>query len=85
MLKGSFYLIMHALIFSLCLCEYSYSKEKPLFAETCYIDNSYVLLYKIINWWNDSEPVYDNMICGDTLKCKISGISTIQYDSVSES
>lgn len=83
-LKGRFYLIIYAILSNLFLSDYSYSNEKPLFSETCYIDNSYVLLYKIINWWNDSEPDYDNMICGNTLRCKISGISTIQYDSVKE-
>ncbi len=66
----------------LCFCEYSYSNEKPILVETCYIDNNYVLLYKIINWWNDSAPGDDNILCGNTLRCDTKGISTIRYNSV---
>ncbi len=67
MVRG-FFITIYTLLFSLSFCDYSYSKEEPLFAETCYIDSSYVLLYKIINWWNDSEPGADNILCGNTLK-----------------
>ncbi len=66
------------------LCEYAFSKEKPAVAETCYLDNNYVLLYKIINWWNDSQTDEDNIICGNFLKCEATGISQVRYNAEKE-
>lgn len=81
---GCFSRIFCILLLSLCICDYSYSNGKPLFTEICYLDDNYVLLYKIINWWNDSEPGDDHLICGTTLKCKIKGNLNIHYDNDQE-
>jgi hypothetical protein len=57
------------------LCE----DEMPFFEEPCYIDNNYVLLYKIINWWNDALPQDEISLCGNALKCVGGSKTSIAY------
>lgn len=80
-IRKYFYLILCTSVINLHLCEYSYSKD-TFFAETCYLEDDYVLLYKIINWWNDSEPGDDTFICSNHLRCELLGMSKLRYDSV---
>lgn len=49
-------------------------------AETCYIDNSPLLLYKTINWWYDSLPEEAGMLCGKPIKCINEGNARVEYD-----
>lgn len=48
-------------------------------SEICYLDNNYVLLYKIINWWNDSLPSDDTAPCGNSIKCQSIGNVQVNY------
>lgn len=49
-------------------------------AETCYIDDSPLLLYKTINWWYDSLPEESGMLCGKPIKCINEGNARVDYD-----
>jgi hypothetical protein len=49
-------------------------------AETCYIDDSPLLLYKTINWWYDSLPEESSMLCGKPIKCINEGNARVEYD-----
>ena len=48
-------------------------------SEKYYIDNQNVLLYKIINWWYDSQPRENSLICGKAIKCDNIGNAFIEY------
>lgn len=48
--------------------------------ETCYIDDSPLLLYKTINWWYDSLPEESSMLCGKPIKCINKGNARVEYD-----
>ena len=48
--------------------------------EKCYLDNNYVLLYKIINWWNDCTPDDEYLLCNNQLKCELYNSTNIKYD-----
>lgn len=84
-LRETVCLIISALLFNLCLFEYSYSKEHSFFAEKCFIDNRYVLLYKVINWWNDNAIDDNNFICSRRLRCELVGMSELLYNSTTSS
>ncbi|WP_028584254.1 hypothetical protein [Desulfogranum mediterraneum] len=45
----------------------------------CYLDDNFVLLYKIINWWNTSLPEDDTLLCGETLRCQHTGKIKVSY------
>lgn len=74
------YIIIFILMFNLHLCNNTYSKDS-FFAEMCYLEDNYVLLYKIINWWNDSAPDDDHIICGNHLRCELMGKSKLRYNN----
>lgn len=63
------------------VCNNSYSKEDTPFPEACYLENSYVLLYKIINWWNDSVDGDSSFICNNNLLCEVKGQSHITVNN----
>lgn len=48
--------------------------------QVCFLEGNYVLLYKIINWWNDSSVDEESLLCGDTLHCRSKGIASVIYD-----
>lgn len=48
--------------------------------QACFLDGHYVLLYKIINWWNDSSTEDESLLCGDTLRCRSRGTVNVMYD-----
>ena len=54
--------------------------SNALCAETYTIDNNRVLLYKLINWWNESSLEESNQLCGRPIKCKSEGDAQIEYD-----
>lgn len=49
--------------------------------ETCYVEDNYVLLYKMINWWNDSSPEDDTLLCGNRIRCLSSKSVTSEYNA----
>jgi hypothetical protein len=51
------------------------------YAETYRIENSRVLLYKIINWWYDCLPDECDLFCGKIVECDNRGNAEIQYDA----
>jgi hypothetical protein len=57
------------------------TEDEPSFvSEPCYIDNNIVLLYKIINWWNDTLPDDDSSLCGSMIKCQSNNNIKIEYN-----
>ncbi|WP_028581306.1 hypothetical protein [Desulfogranum japonicum] len=83
-LKKYLYIFVYTFLFVFSSYDYLLSKEESILTEKCYIDNNYVLLYKIINWWNDSSSDEDNIVCGDTLRYVVTGVSIIHYDNKKE-
>lgn len=53
--------------------------QKARGAETYYIDNQRVLLYKIINWWYDCLPEASTQLCGSRLKYVNQGNALVHY------
>lgn len=51
-------------------------------SEKYYINNTRVLLYKIINWWYDSLPEESYLLCGESIKCRSQGNIQVRYDAV---
>ncbi len=63
----------------ICFC------TMPNFAacsEKYYINNKWVLLYKVINWWYDSLPEESHLLCGDHIECRSEGNIQIVYDAI---
>lgn len=54
--------------------------EHTSLSEICYVNHNEVLLYKIINWWNNSLPEDDTLPCGDLITCQRTGSTRIEYD-----
>ncbi len=50
-------------------------------SEKCHVNNNDILLYKIINWWNDSLPEDDMLPCGDPIKCQNIGNTKVEYSA----
>lgn len=50
-------------------------------SENYYINNSRVLLYKIINWWYDSLPEDSQRLCGELIRCRSERNVQIEYDT----
>jgi len=74
------FIIFFVVIDLLLIHKTSFCKEEVSFAsEPCYIDNNYVLLYKIINWWNDALPGEDAGLCGSTIRCESNNHIRIEY------
>lgn len=48
-------------------------------SESYYINNNRVLLYKIINWWNDCIPEESSHLCWRRIKCENEGDAHIVY------
>lgn len=55
--------------------------EHPFISEACHVNNNNILLYKIINWWNDSPPEEDTLPCGDPIKCQNIGNTQVAYSA----
>jgi hypothetical protein len=51
-------------------------------AETYYIDDQPLLLYKVINWWYDSLPAESGRPCGKSIKCRNEGNAGVEYDAL---
>ncbi len=51
-----------------------------LCSEAYYIDGNRVLLYKIINWWNDCLPGDSDLLCGSSLTYNNKEEIQLQYD-----
>lgn len=51
-----------------------------LCSETYYIDNSRVLLYKIINWWYDCLPDESETLCGGLIKYERQSHIIVEYN-----
>lgn len=51
-----------------------------LYAETYYINNSRVLLYKLINWWYDCLPDESDALCGSLVKYERRSHVIVEYD-----
>lgn len=51
-------------------------------SEKYYINNTPVLLYKIINWWYYCLPEESHQFCGSIVRCQTRGDIQIKYDSV---
>ncbi len=49
-------------------------------SESYYINNNRVLLYKIINWWNDSLSEESIQFCGRRIKCQNEGETQVEYN-----
>ncbi len=56
------------LVFILTFCLYCFPRS-ALSEEVYFLDNSQVLLYKIINWWYYAPDEEGRQICGDEIKC----------------
>ena len=54
--------------------------EHSALSEICYVNSNEVLLYKIINWWNNSLPEDDTLPCGDLITCQHTGGITVDYN-----
>lgn len=48
-------------------------------SESYYINNNHVLLYKIINWWNDRLSEEYIPFCGRPIKCQNEGEVQVEY------
>lgn len=59
--------------FCFLLCESVYGSE------SYFINDSPVLLYKIINWWYDSVPEDDANYCGSRITCRNTGDLAVVY------
>ncbi len=63
---------------------YSYSQrsmDDAFTSEKCYLDNDRILLlYKLITWWNNSEPGDEKNICGKQLRCELTTQTNISYN-----
>lgn len=55
-------------------------QNEQYFSEVCFVDNNYVLLYKIINWWYDCLPADDTLPCGDFITCQTIGKLIVYYN-----
>lgn len=49
-------------------------------SEPYFINNNRVLLYKIINWWNDCLPEESSQLCGSRIKCQSEGNAQVVYN-----
>lgn len=49
-------------------------------AESYYINNNRVLLYKVINWWYDCLPEVSEQLCGQILTYRDPGSMKVAYD-----
>lgn len=55
--------------------------EQLGYPEICRLDDNYVLLYKVINWWNDCLPEDAYMPCHNRIACQSQGGATIDYNN----
>ncbi len=49
-------------------------------AEAYYINNSQVLLYKVINWWYDCLEEESKQLCGTKVRCRNQGNTQVEYN-----
>lgn len=71
LLKSVFFLLCSLLAVQHAFC-----------AETYFIGDQPVLLYKVINWWYDSLPAESGALCGKPIQCRNEGNAGIEYDAL---
>ena len=71
--------LIKSVFFSLCSL---LAVQHAFCAETYFIDDQPLLLYKAINWWYDSLPAESGRLCGKSIKCRNEGNAGVEYDAL---